>query len=123
MRQSVCSSAATETARATVRPIRQSKPIVREQLCGHERSGDVASTPHRAAREEKPLILVALIAGLAALIASSGPALALDKVTLGLNWLATPESGGFYQAVVDGTYAKYGLDDGLVKAARLRSGE
>ncbi len=70
----------------------------------------MASTPHRAAREEKPLILVALIAGLAALIASSGPALALDKVTFGLNWLATPESGGFYQAVVDGTYAKYGLD-------------
>jgi NitT/TauT family transport system substrate-binding protein len=56
------------------------------------------------------LILVALLAGFAALIASAGPAFALDKVTFGLNWLATPESGGFYQAVVDGTYAKYGLD-------------
>ncbi len=56
------------------------------------------------------MILVDLLAGFAALIASAGPAFALDKVTFGLNWLATPESGGFYQAVVDGTYAKYGLD-------------
>ena len=54
--------------------------------------------------------LVAPIAGLAALIATASPALALDKVTFGLNWLADPEQGGFYQAVVDGTYAKYGLD-------------
>ena len=35
---------------------------------------------------------------------------ALDKVTFGTNWLADPEAGGYYQAVVDGTYAKYGLD-------------
>ncbi len=56
------------------------------------------------------MALVALIVGLAALIASSGPALALDKVTFGLNWLADPEVGGYYQAAVDGTYAKYGLD-------------
>ena len=39
-----------------------------------------------------------------------GIALALDKVTFGTNWLAEAEHGGFYQAVVDGTYAKYGLD-------------
>ena len=53
------------------------------------------------------------LAGLAAfavLVASSSPALALDKVTFGLNWLADPEAGGYYQAVVDGAYAKYGLD-------------
>ncbi|WP_131194713.1 ABC transporter substrate-binding protein [Lichenihabitans psoromatis] len=37
-------------------------------------------------------------------------ALALDKVTFGTNWLAEAEHGGFYQAIVDGTYAKYGLD-------------
>ena len=53
---------------------------------------------------------VALTAGLAALAVSASPALALDKVTFGLNWLADPEAGGYYQAVVDGTYAKYGLD-------------
>ncbi len=39
-----------------------------------------------------------------------GTASALDKVTFGTNWLAEAEHGGFYQAVVDGTYAKYGLD-------------
>ena len=39
-----------------------------------------------------------------------GAALALDKVTFGTNWLAEAEHGGFYQAVADGTYAKYGLD-------------
>jgi NitT/TauT family transport system substrate-binding protein len=46
----------------------------------------------------------------AALMLSASPALALDKVTFGTNWLADPEAGGFYQAVVDGTYARYGLD-------------
>lgn len=35
---------------------------------------------------------------------------AVDKVTFGTNWVAQAEHGGFYQAVVDGTYAKYGLD-------------
>ena len=42
------------------------------------------------------------------------PALALDKVSFGTNWLAEAEHGGFYQAVVDGTYAKYGLDVTIV---------
>jgi len=40
----------------------------------------------------------------------AGEALALDKVTFGTNWLAEAEHGGFYQALADGTYAKYGLD-------------
>jgi NitT/TauT family transport system substrate-binding protein len=35
---------------------------------------------------------------------------AADKVTLATNWLAQPELGGFYQALADGTYAKYGLE-------------
>jgi len=37
------------------------------------------------------------------------PAQALDEVTFGTNWLAQAEHGGYYQAVADGTYAKYGL--------------
>jgi NitT/TauT family transport system substrate-binding protein len=53
---------------------------------------------------------IAALAGLTGLIALSGSALANDKVTFGTNWLADPEAGGYYQAVVDGTYAKYGLD-------------
>ncbi|MGH9809987.1 MAG: ABC transporter substrate-binding protein, partial [Terriglobia bacterium] len=36
--------------------------------------------------------------------------LAADKVSFGTNWLAEAEHGGYYQALVDGTYAKYGLD-------------
>jgi NitT/TauT family transport system substrate-binding protein len=52
----------------------------------------------------------ALAAMLASSIVAASPALAVDKVTFGTNWLADPEAGGFYQAVVDGTYAKYGLD-------------
>ena len=35
---------------------------------------------------------------------------AFDKVTFGTNWLAEAEHGGFYQALSDGTYDKYGLD-------------
>jgi NitT/TauT family transport system substrate-binding protein len=53
---------------------------------------------------------VAVWSGLAGLLFASSPALALDKVTFGTNWLAEAEHGGYYQAVVDGTYAKYGLD-------------
>jgi len=45
-----------------------------------------------------------------------GPADAqtLDKVTFGTNWVAEGEHGGFYQAVADGTYRKYGLDVTIV---------
>src|SRR6202041_2357213 len=46
------------------------------------------------------------------LLASS--ALAADKVSFGTNWLAEAEHGGYYQAVADGTYAKYGLDVTIV---------
>jgi NitT/TauT family transport system substrate-binding protein len=48
-----------------------------------------------------------------AMIAAS-EASAADKVSFGLNWLADPEHGGFFQAVADGTYAKYGLDVTIV---------
>jgi NitT/TauT family transport system substrate-binding protein len=34
----------------------------------------------------------------------------LDKVTFATNWVAEAEHGGFYQALVDGTYRKAGLD-------------
>ncbi|MFL5334057.1 MAG: ABC transporter substrate-binding protein [Geminicoccaceae bacterium] len=54
----------------------------------------------------------ALLAGMLVAVALTlaGPAMALDKVTFGTNWKAQAEHGGFYQAVADGTYAKYGLD-------------
>ena len=34
----------------------------------------------------------------------------LEKVTFATNWVAEAEHGGFYQALVDGTYRKAGLD-------------
>lgn len=51
--------------------------------------------------------LLVLMASLAAGAATAQP---LDKVTYGTNWVAQAEHGGFYQAVADGTYRKYGLD-------------
>ena len=56
------------------------------------------------------------LAGLTAFAAFTGAmagpasAQALDKVTFGTNWVAEAEHGGFYQALADGTYRKYGLD-------------
>ena len=41
---------------------------------------------------------------------------ALDKVSFGTNWVAEAEHGGYYQAVADGTYRKYGLDVTIVPA-------
>jgi NitT/TauT family transport system substrate-binding protein len=38
----------------------------------------------------------------------------LDKVSFGTNWIAEAEHGGFFQAVADGTYRKYGLDVTIV---------
>ncbi|HEV2957853.1 MAG TPA: ABC transporter substrate-binding protein [Xanthobacteraceae bacterium] len=49
------------------------------------------------------------------MLASAGaPAQALDKVRFGTNWVAEAEHGGFYQALADGTYRKYGLDVTIV---------
>jgi NitT/TauT family transport system substrate-binding protein len=47
-------------------------------------------------------------------LAGSVAAQALDKVSFGTNWVAQAEHGGFYQAVADGTYRKYGLDVTIV---------
>ncbi len=38
----------------------------------------------------------------------------LDKISFGTNWVAEAEHGGFYQALADGTYSKYGLDVAIV---------
>src|SRR5690242_7102513 len=57
---------------------------------------------------------------LAAVIAAAAPATAqqqphkLDKVRFGTNWVAEAEHGGFYQALADGTYRRYGLDVTIV---------
>jgi len=40
----------------------------------------------------------------------AAPAMAQDKITFATNWKAQAAHGGFYQAVADGTYKKYGLE-------------
>ena len=56
-------------------------------------------------------------------LAMAAPALAVDKVSFGTNWLAEGEHGGFYQAVADGTYAKYGLDVTIVQGGPQAANE
>src|ERR1700727_1920737 len=65
---------------------------------------------------------VAMMAALAGAITFAGPALAADKVTFGTNWVADPEAGGYYQALVDGTYAKYGLDVTILQGGPMSNG-
>jgi NitT/TauT family transport system substrate-binding protein len=63
------------------------------------------------------LLLRALTAGFLAASLTGAPAAAqekLDKVSFGTNWVAEAEHGGFFQALADGTYKKYGLDVTIV---------
>jgi NitT/TauT family transport system substrate-binding protein len=70
------------------------------------------------------LLLRALTVGVSAAILAALPASAedkptdssakLDKVSFGTNWVAEAEHGGFFQAVADGTYKRYGLDVTIV---------
>jgi len=62
---------------------------------------------------------IALAGWTALVVAPMTPASAqaLDKVSFGTNWVAEAEHGGFYQALADGTYKKYGLDVTICRAA------
>jgi NitT/TauT family transport system substrate-binding protein len=66
--------------------------------------------------------VVRACAAVVAAVVCAGPALALDKVTFGTNWLADAEAGGYYQALVDGTYAKYGLDVTILQGGPQSNG-
>jgi NitT/TauT family transport system substrate-binding protein len=50
----------------------------------------------------------------AGVVISGAHAQPLDKVSFATNWVAEAEHGGFYQALVDGTYRKHGLDVTIV---------
>ena len=71
----------------------------------------------------KTSTLLALGAMLA--LGTALPAFADDlvKVSYGTNWLAEAEHGGFYQAVADGTYKKYGLDVTIVQGGPQAANE
>jgi NitT/TauT family transport system substrate-binding protein len=61
-----------------------------------------------------PLTRIFAFACVVAAAATALPAYALDQVRFGTNWVAEAEHGGYYQAVADGTYKKYGLDVTIV---------
>src|ERR1700680_1632414 len=65
---------------------------------------------------------LAVLTALAGIVGFSAPAFALDKVKFGTNWLADPEAGGFYQALVDGTYEQYGLDVTIMQGGPTSNG-
>ena len=52
----------------------------------------------------------ALVACVLAVICCTVGVLAEDRVVLGINGPARAEHGGFYQAIADGAYRRYGLD-------------
>src|SRR5262249_55250757 len=39
----------------------------------------------------------------------------LERVAFATNWVAQGEHGGFYQALADGTYRRYGLDVSIIQ--------
>ena len=47
-------------------------------------------------------------------IQPAGAQTTLDKVSFGTNWVPEAEHGGFFQALADGTYRRYGLDVTIV---------
>jgi NitT/TauT family transport system substrate-binding protein len=59
--------------------------------------------------------LVRIATALAACVLVAPKAHAADKVTFGLDWVAEPEYGGYYQALATGIYKKYGLDVNIVE--------
>src|SRR5271157_2246111 len=65
---------------------------------------------------------VATLAAVAAILGLAQPAFALDQVKFATNWLADPEAGGFYEALVDGTYEKYGLDVTIIPGGPQSNG-
>ena len=65
-------------------------------------------------RSGRVLAALAAVALWATVAAAPACAQTLDKVTFGTNWVAEAEHGGFYQALADGTYRKYGLDVTIV---------
>lgn len=53
--------------------------------------------------------LIWLLAGIGTGTGGMAAAAPLTEVTFGTNWIAQAEHGGYYQAVADGTFEKYGL--------------
>src|SRR5215475_2174642 len=61
------------------------------------------------------LLLGAVFALAGGLLSAPAVAQPLEKVAFGTNWVAQAEHGGFYQALADGTYRRYGLDVSILQ--------
>ncbi len=61
-------------------------------------------------RRRTVLTVVAMLATAVANLSTPASAQAQEKVVFATNWKAQAAHGGFYQALVDGTYKRYGLD-------------
>jgi NitT/TauT family transport system substrate-binding protein len=59
-------------------------------------------------------LTLALVISLSLAVLPAGAQTTLDKVSFGTNWVPEAEHGGFFQAVADGTYQRYGLDVTIV---------
>ncbi len=60
-----------------------------------------------------------LAVSVAMICLGANSAFAQDKIRFGTNWLAEPEHGGYYQAIADGTYKKYGLEVSILPGGPL----
>jgi NitT/TauT family transport system substrate-binding protein len=65
---------------------------------------------NRAAWQLNRRLITALL-----LLLVSYPSIAADKVSLATDWRAEAPHGGFYQALADGTYGRYGLDVTIIQ--------
>lgn len=59
--------------------------------------------------------LLCTAACFAVCLATAPAAHAVDNVTFGLDWVAEPEYGGYYEAIAEGIYQKYGLNVTIVQ--------
>src|SRR5262252_274519 len=122
-----CCSVAASGSTAIQRAVSAAEKSA-QVISAHSRFGNVVMRPRQA--HPAPLLspayqeieLMATASALTRVIAAITGALwstvagaqQPDKVTFGTNWLAEAEHGGFYQALADGTYGKYGLDVTIV---------
>jgi NitT/TauT family transport system substrate-binding protein len=77
-----------------------------------ERVGWRQAAARAAGRFAVAVIVASAVAG--NMMVGTAAAQTRDKVAFATNWVAEAEHGGFYQALVDGTYGRYGLDVTIV---------
>jgi NitT/TauT family transport system substrate-binding protein len=92
-------------------------PILQLGRVNHAGRYGISSRNETEARMTNSILQKASLAAMAVLLVGLQATYADDliKVRFGTNWLAEPEHGGYYQAVADGTYKKYGLDVEIVQ--------